>query len=43
MKYTIEKKDDKYLLTLISDSSEDFEKGFTITLIPQEAESTNEN
>ena len=43
MKYTIEKKDDEYLLTLISDSSEDFEKGFTITLIPKEAETTNEN
>lgn len=43
MKYTIEKRDDEYLLTLISDSSEDFEKGFTITLIPKEAESTSEN
>ena len=28
MKYTIEKKDNEYLLTLISDSSEYFEKGF---------------
>jgi hypothetical protein len=43
MKYTIEKRDDEYLLTLISDSSGESEKGFTITLIPKEAESTNEN
>lgn len=28
MKYTIEKKDNEYLLILISDSSEYFEKGF---------------
>lgn len=41
MKYTIEKKDNEYLLTLISDSSEYFEKGFTIILIPQELESTS--
>ncbi|MGH2081535.1 hypothetical protein ACRCJU_09430 [Aerococcus urinaeequi] len=43
MKYTIKKKDNEYLLTLISDSSGESEKGFTITLIPKEAESTNEN
>src|SRR5699024_12596940 len=41
MKYTIEKKDNEYLLTLISDSSEYFEKWFTIILIPQELESTS--
>ncbi|EGQ2754750.1 hypothetical protein IO926_002457, partial [Staphylococcus pseudintermedius] len=41
MKYTIEKKDNEYLLILISDSSEYFEKGFTIILIPQELESTS--
>ncbi|WP_306790290.1 hypothetical protein [Staphylococcus sp. GDX8P47P] len=41
MKYTIEKKDNEYLLTLISNSSEYFEKEFTIILIPQELESTS--
>lgn len=30
MKYTIEKKDNEYLLTLISDSSEYFEKGLQL-------------
>lgn len=41
MKYTIEKKNNEYLLTLISDSSEYFENRFTIILIPQELESTS--
>ncbi len=35
MKYTIEKKDNEYLLTLIRYSSEYFENKFTIIIIHQ--------
>ena len=43
IRYSIQKNDGEYTLNLISDNLDNYEDGFTITLIPKEAESTNEN
>ncbi|MFW3505586.1 hypothetical protein ACN68I_07295 [Aerococcus viridans] len=43
IKYSIQKNDGEYTLSLISDNLDNYEDGFTITLIPQEVDNTSEN